>query len=152
MRQNGFSYVVVMFLVAIAAVVSVRGLESTLMVERHDKESELLWRGTAYRNAIREYYINGPGTGRAYPRELKDLLYDRRLVRPTRPMRKLYRDPMTADGEFEPVRNQSGDIIGVRSRSLVKPLKQAGFAPEYASFTNAQHYSDWKFTYEPNKD
>lgn len=149
MRQHGFSYVVVMFLVAIASIASVRALESTLVSERRDKEAELLWRGMAYRDAIRDYYVNSPGTGNVYPKELKDLLYDSRRVRMTRPLRKLYRDPMTDDGQWAPVRNDAGDLIGIRSRSTVKPLKQAGFPLELASFKNAQHYSDWKFVYKP---
>jgi hypothetical protein len=148
MRQQGFSYVIVMFLVALLTVVSVRGIESTLVAERQAKELELLWRGAAYRDAIKAYYINSPGSGKAYPRELRDLLYDNRLVRPTRPLRKLYRDPMAADGEWDLVRNEAGDLIGVRSRSPIKPLKRAGFAPEFANFTNAQRYSDWEFVYQ----
>lgn len=151
MRQHGFSYVVMMFLVAIAAIVSVRALENSLITERRDKETELLLRGTAYRNAIRDYYVNSPGTGRVFPKQLKDLLYDKRHVRPTRPLRKLFRDPMSDDGQWDLVRNEDGDLIGVRSRSVVKPLKRAGFEPEFGSFTNAQHYSDWKFIYQPQQ-
>jgi hypothetical protein len=57
---------------------------------------------------------------------------------------------MTADGQWGLVRNASGELIGVFSRSPVKPLKRAGFPAELAGFENAQHYSDWKFVYQPN--
>lgn len=148
-EQGGFSYVVVMFLVAVTAVVAVRALESTLQTERRNKEVELLWRGMAYRQAIQQYYQNSPGAARAYPAELANLLHDTRLVRPTRPLRKRYRDPMT-ESDWALMRDENGAVIGVYSTSQVKPIKQAGFPQELQHFTNAQHYSDWKFFYKPN--
>jgi hypothetical protein len=147
LRQGGFSYVVVMFLVAGSALVAVRALENTVQNERRDKEAELLWRGMAYRNAIKQYYENAPGSGKLYPPTLKSLLYDSRLVKPTRPLRKLYRDPMT-DEDWGLVHDASNAVIGVYSKSNVKPIKQAGFPPELASFNGAQRYSDWKFVYK----
>lgn len=148
-KQGGFSYVVVMFLVAVTAVLAVRALENTLQTERRNKEVELLWRGTAYRHAIQQYYQNSPGSARSYPAELENLLYDTRLVRPTRPLRKLYRDPMTESG-WALMRDENGAVIGVHSTSQVKPIKQAGFPQDLQHFTNAQHYSDWKFFYKPH--
>jgi len=150
MRQQGFSYVVMMFVVALLSIASVRALEVTLTNERRDKEAELLWRGQAYRDAIRDYYLNSPGTAQSFPAQLSDLLYDGRLTVPRRLLRKLYHDPMTSDGQWALVRNDAGKVIGVRSLSTLKPLKQAGFPPELASFTNAQHYSDWNFVFQPN--
>lgn len=151
-RQQGFSYVVVMFLVGVLSIVSVRALENTLMTERRDLEAELLWRGAAYRDAIRQYYLGGPGTAQSYPQKLADLLEDKRLTRPTRPLRRLYRDPLTAGGQWGLVQNENGDLIGVRSLSAVKPIKRAGFASEYAGFTEAQRYSDWQFVYLPAQE
>ena len=151
MRQQGFSYVVVMFLVAILSIVSVRALETTLTNERREKEAELLWRGQAYRDAIRDYYLNAPGTSQVYPSQLKDLLYDQRFTQPRRPLRKLYRDPMTEDGQWQLVHDAAGKLIGVRSRSTLKPLKQDGFPAELQGFAHAAHYSDWQFVFQqPN--
>ncbi len=151
-RQQGFSYVVVMFLIGALSIVSVRALESTLVAERRDLENELLWRGQAYRDAIREYYLGGPGAATSYPRELKDLLYDERLVRPTRPLRRLYRDPLSAQGDWGLIHDDSGALIGVYSRSEIRPLKRSGFPREQTAFENAQHYSDWKFVYRPDQE
>lgn len=151
-RQEGFSYVIVMFLVAALSLVAVRAIENSIMIERRDLEAELLWRGTAYREAIKQYHLGTPGSNQGYPHELKDLLSDQRLTRPTRPLRKLYRDPMTAAGQWAVVRNESGDVIGVHSLSTVKPIKRAGFPTELASFANAQHYSDWRFVYLPEQE
>lgn len=149
MRQGGFSYVVVMFLVAILSIVSVRALESTLVAERRDKETELLWRGQAYLNAIREYYLKPPGDANSYPAQLKDLLADTRFANQPHRLRKLYRDPMTNDEQWGLVHDENGHLIGVYSLSQLKPLKQAGFPLSLKGFTNAQHYSDWKFVYKP---
>jgi len=141
-----------MFLVGVLSIVSVRAIESTLTRERRDHEADLLARGTAYRNAIRQYYLGGPGSAQSYPKELKELLYDQRLTRPTRPLRKLYRDPMVRSGEWGLVHNEAGDLIGVYSLSKVRPVKRAGFPKEFANFANAQRYSDWKFVYLPEQE
>jgi type II secretory pathway pseudopilin PulG len=147
--QGGFSYVVVMFLVAVSSVAAVRALENTLLAERRAKETELLWRGMAYYRAIQQYYHNAPGSALSHPDELAILLLDTRLARPTRPLRKLYRDPMT-ESDWAVMRDASGAVIGVYSTSQVKPIKQAAFPEELKHFKNAQHYSDWKFFYKPN--
>lgn len=148
MRQQGFSYVIVMFLVAILSISAVRALENSLTMEQRDKEAEVLWRGIAYREAIRIYYESSPGTAKGYPQELKDLLYDGRLVRPTRPLRKLYTDPLSGGG-WGVIRNEEGRVIGVYPNSNAVPLKRAGFPDVLAGFTAAKHYSDWKFIYQP---
>lgn len=147
-RQAGFSYVIVMFLVAVLSIVAVRALENTLTMERRDKEAELLWRGMAYREAIRIYYETSPGTSKSYPKELADLLQDKRLVRPTRPLRRLYPDPLSGGG-WGVLRNEDGHVVGVYPKSDERPLKRAGFPEALKAFTNATHYSDWKFTYQP---
>ena len=58
-RQCGFSYVVVMFLVAVLSIFSVRALEFTSTAERREKEVDLLWAGMAFRNAIAVYRGRG---------------------------------------------------------------------------------------------
>lgn len=147
-REAGFSYVVVMFLVAVTALVAVRALENTVQTERREKEIELLWRGMAYRNAIKNYYENSPGAAKNFPEKLEDLLYEERLGRPTRPLRKLYLDPMT-EGKWAVIKDAHDMVIGVHSMSQVKPIKQAGFPTELAALNGAQRYSDWKFVYQP---
>lgn len=146
--ERGFSYVIVMFLVAVLSVASVRALEITLTREKRDKEAQLLEVGMAYLKAIEQYYNEAPGTAQSYPLELEALLYDERLTRPQRPLRKLFRDPITGSAEWGVVRNATGGVVGVYSLSSAKPFKQKGFPVELESFTEAQHYSDWKFIYQ----
>lgn len=149
--ETGFSYVIVMFLVAVLSVVSVRALETTLTRERRDKEAQLLEVGSAYLAAIRQYYQDAPGSVKSYPMELEDLLHDTRQTRPRRPLRKLYRDPITGSGGWGVVRDADGAVTGVFSLSTAKPFKQDGFDGELSSFKGAQRYSDWKFVYQPQK-
>ena len=147
-RESGFSYVIMLFLVAALSVIAVRALENTLTKERREKEAELLWRGMAYREAIRIYYEHSPGTDKSYPEELRDLLFDGRLVRPSRPLRKLYPEPLLG-GEWGVMRNREGHVIGVYPRSNEAPIKRAGFPKELEDFATARSYADWKFMYEP---
>jgi len=149
-RENGFSYVIVMFLVAALSIAAVRALENALSIERRDKEREALWRGLAYREAIRLFYEGSPGTAKRYPQELDELLYDARPVRPVRPLRKLYKDPLSGD-DWGVVRNADGAIIGVHPASNGVPFKRAGFPEALKEFAAAKRYSDWKFVYQPKQ-
>lgn len=148
-RERGFSYVLVMFLVAAVAIISVRALENTMTAERRAKEAQLLLVGQAYRNAIRDYYEGSPGTGKMYPKDLESLLLDPRTTRLRRPLRKLYRDPITGKAEWGVVRSKTGEVMGVFSLSALAPIKRDGFPSELAGFANARQYRDWRFVYEP---
>jgi type II secretory pathway pseudopilin PulG len=147
-REQGFSYVIVMFLVAVLSIVSVRGLENSLTAERREKEADLLRVGQAYRNAIMDYYQSSPGTEKALPAKPEDLLLDQRATRTRRPLRKLYRDPITGAKEWGYV-YKDDRLIGVYSLSTAKPLKREGFPLELMNFKDAATYQNWRFVYDP---
>jgi type II secretory pathway pseudopilin PulG len=148
--QAGFTYVAVMFAVAIAAIVATRAVESTMTDERRSKEDQLLYVGGLYRAAIQSYYTNSQGTEKVYPQRLEDLLDDPRTTTLRRHLRKLFRDPMTGNSEWGLVLTADDRIMGVYSLSTAKPLKVGGFAPELTSFAKAKTYQDWQFTYSAN--
>ncbi|QDQ25025.1 type II secretion system protein [Chitinimonas arctica] len=148
-RQQGFSYLVALFLVAILAVLTTRALENSRTAELREREAELLYVGQAYQAAIRAYYRNGSGSVR-YPPTLDVLLLDQRPLRPQRPLRRLYRDPIRATQEWGLVPAPSGGIMGVYSLSMQAPQKIDGFPTELASFKGAKHYRDWQFIYQPD--
>jgi hypothetical protein len=110
-----------------------------------EKERELLYVGEQYRKAIELYYAQG----KQYPRELTQLLRDQRVPGVRRYLRKLYRDPMTAKGEWGLIKTPDGGIAGVYSLSEETPFKQANFKKSEATFTGKAKYSDWKFAYFP---
>ena len=152
-RESGFSYVIVMFLVAVLSLVAARALQNTLTSERRMKEAELLATGMAYRKAIQQYYNNALGSAQSYPADLKEMLRDTRWSRDQRPLRKLYRDPMTGSTDWglicEPAGSGGGkQVVGVYSRSARQPVKRGGFPPELAHFDKAKSYSDWRFIYQ----
>jgi type II secretory pathway pseudopilin PulG len=139
-----------MFLVAVLTTFALHGVQRTRIAEQREKEAELLWVGTAYRQAIREYYEGTPGSSKVYPQKLSDLLYDGRQPTPGRPLRKLYRDPMDGNSNWGLVTDAGGRIMGVYSQAHGVPHKKGGFPPEYQNFSNASQYSDWKFVYQGN--
>lgn len=148
-RQAGFSYVLVMFAVALLAIMAVRLLDVAATNEQRAREAELLYIGNAYREAIGVFYENTPGTVKRYPEKLSDLLQDPRTTTMQRPLRKLYRDPITNDAEWGLVLGGDERITGVYSLSHKQPVKTGGFAPVLAGFALAKEYRDWRFVYVP---
>jgi type II secretory pathway pseudopilin PulG len=147
-RQRGFSYVVVMFLVAVLSIASARALENSMMTERRRKEAQLLRVGQIYRDAIRDYYIGTQGSAKQLPKTVDDLLLDVRSGALRRPLRKRYRDPITDATQWGAIYKDER-LIGVYSLSPLRPLKRDGFAPEQKGFNHAATYQDWLFIYEP---
>ncbi len=102
-----------------------------------DREAELIFRGEALARAIKLYQMR---TGR-FPFSLDELM----SVRP-RILRKVYRDPMTEDGEWRKIfavqPGPSGDttglpIIGVASKND---------GNSYKVYRGKTLYSDWVFS------
>jgi type II secretory pathway pseudopilin PulG len=148
LRQAGFTYLTVMFIVAILlgglAIVG----ETWETSARREKEAELLFIGNQYRRAIGLYYLSTPGVVKAYPRQIEDLLKDPRQPGTVRHLRKLFPDPMTGK-PFVVIKGADGGVQGVASASDVAPLKVAGFRVRDAIFEGAQKYSEWKFIHTP---
>lgn len=148
-RQAGFSYVLVMFAVALLTLSAVHLLDVSSTNEQRAREADLLYVGNAYRDAIGLFYENTPGTFKRYPEKLSDLLQDPRTTTLQRPLRKLYRDPITSDAEWGLVLGSDERITGVYSLSHKEPIKTGGFAKVLGSFAGAKEYRDWQFIYVP---
>jgi type II secretory pathway pseudopilin PulG len=145
MRQDGFTYLALLFAVAImGAVLGATAVVWYTQVQR-DKEQDLLFVGHAYRQAIAEYYEKTPGNAKQYPKKLEDLLEDKRQARLTRYLRKLYRDPVTGSKEWGIVAGPGETIAGVYSLSTKAPIKTANFDDADKDFSGAASYADWKF-------
>ena len=146
--QAGFTYLTVMFVIAILlgglAIVG----ETWETSARREKEAELLFIGNQYRRAIGLYYASTPGVVKRYPRTLEDLIKDPRQPNTQRHIRKLFPDPLTGK-EWMVIKGADGGVQGVYSPSEQAPLKIAGFRVRDASLEGAQKYSDWKFIHTP---
>lgn len=148
-REAGFTYVIVLFAVAVAAVIATRAMEGNAASQRVVHESELLYVGAIYRDAIRSYHDHSPGIVPQYPESLDDLLEDNRTSTLRRHLRKKLRDPITGDVKWGEVR-VDGRIVGVYSLSTRQPQKLGGFSEENAEFEKAKTYRDWKFVHAPH--
>ncbi len=145
-----------MVLVAVVLIGIFAGMAdiATSRVLQREREEELMFRGTAYRNAIQRYYA----VAGHYPRSLNDLLQDSRFAHRSY-LRALYSDPMArreegkeADAEnggWQLIRAADGGIAGVASRSREEPLKKANFPLGFEKFEGAQSYAEWLFEYSP---
>ena len=151
-QERGFTLLSVLFMMvlfSIALMQANRYWSTTLLRER---EQELLFRGNQIQQAIKSYYHSAPNEkDAAYPSNLKLLLKDNRYLTVKRHLRKLYKDPMTPGGAWGLIRDDTGRIKGVFSKSKGNPKKKAGFPEKYEDFSKAKTYKGWRFVYEANQ-
>jgi type II secretory pathway pseudopilin PulG len=147
-KEKGFTYVWIMFAVAVLGVTVAAAGQAWRTEARREKEKELMFVGDQFAQAIGSYYEESPGMKR-YPDSLEKLLQDKRYPTIKRHLRKIFTDPMTGNSEWGLVTQQGVGIIGVHSLSTRKPLKRANFPERYATFADAEDYRDWKFVYVP---
>lgn len=146
---QGFTYLGVLFIVALLGASLALAGTTWKTLQQCENEQELLFIGDQFKKAITLYYERTPSAVKTYPKSLEQLLKDNRYISPQRYLRKIYHDPITLSAEWGLVRSPDGGIMGVYSLSNKHPRKQDNFKHQYADFTNAQHYSDWKFVYRP---
>jgi type II secretory pathway pseudopilin PulG len=161
--SDGFTYIAALVMVVIMGIIlgQAASVWSTRM--KRERETELIFRGTQIRDAMRRYYgmapdPYGPTPGAApllpltipatAPKinELKDLVQAPTAAGKRRYLRKLYLDPMTGK-DFELLRNPNQQIVGVRSTSGGAPIKQGNFPFDLFpdDFEGKKKYSEWWF-------
>ncbi len=136
-RERGFILALLLGLMTILGILLMKAVPSAIVEVQRGAEEELIFRGEAIAKGIRLYQQR---TG-SYPTRLEDLMKLRPPV-----LRKLYKDPMTADGEWDLVTavpvGASGDktglpIAGVRSRCQKDSIKM---------YRGKTLISDWVFS------
>jgi type II secretory pathway pseudopilin PulG len=142
-EQRGFSYLMLMIAVVVMGItMSVAVRQWTVMVQR-ELEADLLAKGIEIQNALALYSASMKAgrvmPGEVYPQTLADLT---RLPKPF--LRKVYNDPV-GRGEWEVVRAPTGGIMGVRSKSKSKPIRQQNFPLVVRHFQGKPTYYDWVF-------
>lgn len=121
----------------------------TSRLTQAERETELLFRGMAYRDAIKRYYEAGATTVKTLPRSLDDLLRDPRFP-DKHHIRQLYSDPLAKPGEaWTLIRAADGGIAGVSSAAPGKPIKTGHFPRGLDHLGSAQTYAEWIFQYVP---
>ena len=143
-NERGFAYLAVLFALTLVGLsLAVTGQMWSDSVRR-EKEEDLLAKGTEIMLAINRYKIE---RGR-YPKDLKILLGESVGVGVKRYLRKSYKDPMTAKGDWKLIKGEDGSLVGVSSKSKETPFKTVGFSEELKHLEGKQSYSQWVFRSE----
>lgn len=117
-REWGFTYLWVLFLVALMGI-ALEGVGSTWYEDaRRRRDRELQWVGEQYVRAIGSYFESAPGGRKRYPASLDELVQDSRFVYVRRHIRRLYVNPMTDQMDWQLVRGPGGGIRGVRTPDM----------------------------------
>lgn len=146
-RERGFTYLGLLVIVAVLGVVLAGAGQVWHVAMKRDKEQELLFVGSQFREAIKRYYENSPALSRRYPSTLEELLSDPRYPSTQRYLRKIYADPVSGNVSWGVVKGPSGEILGVYSLSEDEPIKKSNFSSSDKGFEGRMKYTDWKFMY-----
>jgi type II secretory pathway pseudopilin PulG len=153
-RDEGYTYIVVLILLAVVSLASALAIEVAATSARRADEAELLAIGKEFERAFASYYRQNGG-GARYPRTLEELTRDPRAPGVKRHLRRVYVDPLTGK-DWGLVPAPGGGIMGVFSTSPERPfmedpgpraLMPAGLAASAPGFGNS--YADWRFGYDP---
>lgn len=144
---GGFSYLGLMFLIALMGLTAAMAGSAWSFAAQREQERELLFAGREYRRAIERYRQAHAGLPQPYPTALDQLLGGTDRLLPQRHLRRLYLDPMTGSSEWGLVKSPQGGIVGVYSLSTRQPVRTRGvYADESINFAKARSYRDWAFT------
>ena len=147
---RGYTYIGLLFFLLLAGLGLSVAAHWWHMETQRDREKELLFIGDQFRRAIASYYASTSGRTQ-YPKELDELIEDRRHPMPVRHLRRIYRDPMTGESDWVLIKEHER-IIGVSSRSKNKPVKIAGFPDRYKEFNGAPTYAEWRFVHRVDQE
>ena len=127
--QHGFTYLVLLFAIAILGV----GLATTGVIwsteSRLAKERELEFIGQQFIRAIGSYYNATPGEVKSYPQTPDDLVQDTRFLFTKRHLREIYINPFTKKPDWQYVKAESGGIAGIEVQLSQGKQKQFIFLP-----------------------
>ena len=143
--QQGFTLMGALLLIAAMGAGLAAYGEFASHATQREKETELLFRGNQYQQAIESYYRRE----KRYPKALADLVEDKRTPNPTRHLRKLYADPITGQPDWAVIEAPGGGIMGVHSKSEAQPIKSGNFRLANKTHEGAGRYADWKFFHQP---
>ena len=146
-QETGFSYLMVMIAITLMGLAMTMAARQWKTMVQRELETDLLAKGIEIQTALALYSASIKAgrvmPGEVYPQTLAE------LTRSPKPfLRKVYLDPV-GRGEWELLRAPSGGIMGVRSKSRHKPIKQGNFPLAVRHFEGKPTHYDWVFQY-PN--
>lgn len=147
---RGFSYLLVLVVIAALSVAAAYSLQIGHTLQRRQAEEALLVAGEEFERALASYRLAGasgmlgaPTSHR--PADLQALLRDPRVPGIRRHLRRIPADPLTGRADWGLVRDADGRIAAVFSLAPGLPIKRAGFSPRQQGFEEAPAYSAWHF-------
>ncbi|NJN70996.1 MAG: hypothetical protein HC801_12470 [Nitrospira sp.] len=145
--EAGFSYLMVMMAITVMGLTMTMAARQWKTMVQRELEADLLAKGIEIQTALALYSAHAKAgrvmPGEVYPQTLAELT---RLPKPF--LRKIYLDPV-GRGEWQLLRAPTGGIMGVRSTSRDRPLKQENFPLAVRHFQGKPTHFDWVFQY-PN--
>ncbi|WP_341888621.1 type II secretion system protein [Variovorax sp. YR752] len=147
-RSRGVVLMGLVVLLALAGLAVVQFAESAATARQRERETQLLWVGRQYMQALESYHRATPGPIKHLPVSLDELLRDSRFPSPVRHLRRPYADPLQPEVPWGIVK-RGNQIIGVYSQSDAEPLRRSGFASGLEAFEGATQYSAWRFLFVP---
>lgn len=147
----GFTYIAALVIVVILGIMSARAAQVWKTTMQREKETELIFRGSQIKDAMRLYYgmkgnVITPAPGRPNLSRLEDLLQDTGSAGKKRYLRKLYKDPITGK-DFALVKNSNQLVVGVASTSEEEPIKKGNFPLDLdpRDLNGKKAYNEWQF-------
>lgn len=141
--QSGFTYLLVLFLVAALGVFAAQTGVVWHHATQREREAELLAIGVEFARALARYRDASPDG--VLPGSLQPLIEDRRSGALVRHLRRIYRDPFTGDTNWG-FEKAAGQITGVYSLAPGTPIRERDLPPELAGAKeSAKKYSEWVF-------
>ena len=134
-NARGVTYLLVMLAVVLMGIsVSVAAKQWKAVVQR-EREAELLARGIEIQTALAVYSAQQKKGRVGFSGEIYPLTLEELAKQPKPALRKAYKDPITGD-DWAYVRDPTGRIKGVRSKSKAEPFKQKDFPPVSDTLTD----------------
>jgi type II secretory pathway pseudopilin PulG len=154
-RTFGFAYVMLLMAIAVLGLFASATLQIGSQVGRRDAEQALLTIGAEYERALNSYAgvaltttsqaANAAANNARGPKTLEELLKDPRNPGVKRHLRQIFADPMTGRDEWGLIKDASGYILGIYSKSSARPIKQTNFDAAQLHFEGSEEYSKWIF-------
>lgn len=117
-RQSGFTYLGVLFAVALIGIGLTAASEVWVTTVQRQKMTQLDWIGGQFVAGIASYHAASPGSVKSYPSTFEDLLQDGRYLFVKRHLRTVYLNPFTGKADWEPIVTEDGRIRGVRAIAI----------------------------------